>query len=242
MTTLRPIVPEFFGVAQGVLRVDLARRLLVRCEPGQDERNAFAALDRKLGDGGQIFAARLYRCAETERVRSGERFESAGGLAHPRDDLPAIETDNQLHANAHLAGQTLEDADQVGVLAARRHEIDQSHGAALCLDFRFEDQRVTAVSPTAFVDLTLGVKEPAAIVLIPEQRCKAGRRIEARKAQPIDTAVAANERAGLRIAQKRIIFDAHMRRLRSRAISSRRYRGDTLILETEIEAKSGAVR
>src|SRR5207248_4364970 len=126
---------------------------------------------------------------------------------HPGNDLSIIEADDQLHLHRNFASQSFNDANDVRVLAARRHEIDQAHGATLCFDFRFQDKRVSTVPATRFYDVFLREKPPVSVSRIAQKRGKARRRVKPRKTKPINTAVATHERAGLRIAQKRVILD-----------------------------------
>jgi hypothetical protein len=47
------------------------------------------------------------------------------------------------------------------------------------------------------------------MVLVSKQRGEAGGGVEARQAKPVDAAVTADERAGLHVADKPIVLDAH---------------------------------
>ena len=76
------------------------------------------------------------------------RLQSTIPVAHPWHDLPVIKPDDEFHLHRHFAAQPFHDPDDVRILATRRHEIDQAHGAALGFDFRFQDQRVATVTAT----------------------------------------------------------------------------------------------
>ena len=89
-----------------------------------------------------------------------------------------------------------------------RHEIDQRDRAVLGLEVRFEDQRVGAIAPR---DLGVPVArrdDEAAVLARAEQRREAGIRVEARPAQPVDRAIAADQRGALAVADQRVVFDA----------------------------------
>ena len=96
-------------------------------------------------------------------------------FAHPRHDLPVIKPDDQLHLYLHLAAQPFHDADDVRILAARRHEIDQSHGAAFGFNFRFENKRVAAITAACFDDFFLRKKTPMSVSGVAQKRRKARR-------------------------------------------------------------------
>ena len=127
--------------------------------------------------------------------------------SHPWNDLPVIKADNQLHFHGHFAAQPLDDSNDVGILSAWRHEVDQSNRAVLGFNLCFQDERVVPIPSSCLLDLFLGEKPPVPIFFLTEERGKARRRIEPGKAKPINAAIATHERAGLRITQKRIIFD-----------------------------------
>src|SRR5438067_8463766 len=67
---------------------------------------------------------------------------------YPRHDLPVVETDDQLHVHRHFAAQPFDDSNDVGILTARRHEIDQANRAALGFNLRLEDERVAPIPAT----------------------------------------------------------------------------------------------
>ena len=127
--------------------------LLVRREPREDERDALALVDRELRDRAHVLAARLRGRAEAERVRAGERDARVLlvlALAHPRDDAAVVEADRQLRAEVDAALDALDDADDVGRLAARRHEVEDARDrAVLRLPARLEDERVVEVAARA---------------------------------------------------------------------------------------------
>src|SRR5207249_12177686 len=79
--------------------------------------------------------------------------------------------------------------------------------AALGFNIRLEDERVAPIPATRFLDLVLREKSPVTVFCLTKKRCKARRRIEPRETKPIDTAIATHERAGLRVAEKRIVHD-----------------------------------
>ena len=67
-----------------------------------------------------------------------------------------IEANDELHLHGDAAAHTLDDADDVGIFPARRHEIDQAHRATRGFDFGFKNQRVAAITTLCVVILSLG--------------------------------------------------------------------------------------
>ena len=130
--------------------------------------------------------------------------------SHPGDDLPVIEADDQFHLHRHFAAQPFDDADDVRVLATRRHKIDQAHRTTFRFNFRFENQRLSPVAAARGFNFLCRKKPPVPIFLLAEERRKTCRRIEPGKAKPIDTAVAADQSARLRVTDKTVVLDLCM--------------------------------
>src|SRR5207248_9690608 len=120
--------------------------------------------------GRQVLAARFSRRSQDQAIRPGDRFQAVVPLAHPWHDLPVIKPDDQFHLHRHFAAQPFHDPDDVRILATRRHEIDQTHGAAFGFNFRFQDKRVTTVTATRFYDFFLWEKTPVSVSRIAQKR------------------------------------------------------------------------
>ena len=84
-----------------------------------------------------------------------------------------------------------------GALAARRHEVDDADDAVVGRPRRLEDERVVAVAPLRSPRRVVGREQPAAVLGRAEERGEAGAGVEAREAEPVDRAVAADERRRL---------------------------------------------
>src|SRR6266487_6167750 len=102
--------------------------------------------------------------SQDQPIWSGYRFQSVILVAHPWHNLPVIKADDQFHLHRYPAAQPFHDADDVWILAARRHEIDQPHSAALGFDFRFEDKRVATITATRCYDFFLWEKSPVPVL------------------------------------------------------------------------------
>src|SRR5581483_12137337 len=99
----------------------------------------------------------------------------------------------------------LDDADDVGRLPARRHEVEHADGALVRLPGRLEDERVVEIP--AADRAALGRREqPASVLRAAEERGEAGAGVEAREAEPVDRAAALDERRGLQIAEERVVL------------------------------------
>jgi hypothetical protein len=149
------------------------------------------------------------RCAQRQTVGAPEREERRGvDPAHPRDHRTVVEPDHQLGSHLHAAVEPFDDAHDVGLRLARRHEIDHADTPRRGLPLALEDQRVVAVAPRRRVGRAGGSKQPAAVLAAPEDRAEAGARVEAGEGQPVDRPVAAHERRRLQVAEKGVVLDA----------------------------------
>ena len=106
-----------------------------------------------------------------------------------------------------VSADALHDAEDVGVGAPGGHEIDEADGPLGGLEGGFENQRVVAI---AACGLKLSLRRsdlPVAVFLGAEQRGKAGIGREVRPAEPVNGAIAVDERSSLAIADESIILD-----------------------------------
>ena len=205
-----PLVPVLARVLVGVVRRDRAGRVDVRREPGQHERNPLARLRREVRDGAQVLAAQVDRRAKSDRVRAGDRDPGVVlEPAHPGDDAAVVEADHELHPHRHAPLEPFDDPDDVRSLAARGHEVDHADAAVLGVEVELVHERVLSVPALDSLDLAVGREQPAAVLLVPQQRGEAGARVEAREAEPVDRAVSPDERRGLQVADQAVVLDPH---------------------------------
>ena len=205
--TPAPLLPPRAGVFHRRADVDRRRRL-VRGVPGQQERHAVPLAHGELGARGQIHAVGLDRGPERQRVWAADGAQRAVDLAHPRHDAAVVEADDQLHLHPHLAAHAFHHANEIGIAVARRHAVDQPHGAGRGGELGFEDEGKTAIAARGGDDTAGGRDQPAAVAGIAEEGGEAGRRIEARHAQPVDGTVRAHEGRGLRVTDQAVLFDS----------------------------------
>ena len=204
----RPLLPPLRRVLRRGEPVDGRGLRLVRRVPGEDERHLVAGLQLELGDRGEVAAARRPAGDEVDRVRPGDRGEAAVGRpAHPGHDAAEVEAQDELHAHRDAALQAARDADDVGRLVADRHRVDDLQHAPGGVEVGLEHERAVAVAALRARHLGGGREQPAAVGLVAEQRGEAGGRVEPREAQPVDRAVAAHQRRGLRVADQGVVLD-----------------------------------
>src|SRR5690606_13057627 len=129
----------------------------------------------------------------------GVRFalRSAGTVAEAR---------YQLHAHGHAAFQSFNAADDDRAVA-HRHVIGQAHPAAVTLEFGTQYQGVGFVMASYFARLMFRRDLPEAMLFRAEQLAEAGGGVETGRAEPVDTAVAPDQRGTAQIADQCIVLD-----------------------------------
>ncbi len=176
---------------------------------GEHEGEGFAFVHFETGHRGQVLAAGLDRRSQHSHVLPGNRKQRAIlGSPDPGDIDAEAEADHQLHLQLHLTRDPAHQPDDVGGVAARRHEIDQRDNAVCGLETRLQDQRIVPVAAGGFCDLFRRRDQPSAVPVGAEQGRKTGIGIERGPAQPVDRSVAADQRRGLAIADQSIVFDS----------------------------------
>ena len=180
----------------------------VRRQIAQNERNRIVLVDGELADGGHIFAAQMHRRTQDHHVRPGDGAQRAVfEPRHPGHDGAIAEAQNQLGAHRQLAARADQKTHDGRMLPAHRHEIDQGGCAVIGLEMGFEHQSVRPI-PAGDAGFPARRNRPSPVFAGAEQRRKAGLRIEPRAAEPVDRAIAGDQRRGTAIADDRIVFDA----------------------------------
>src|SRR5437588_2808400 len=207
--------PELLRVAQRLFGIDLFRRVRVRGEPRKRERDALPFPDRELCDGPKVLTPHVDGCPKAETVRAGDRDARIASVhpLNPGDDRAVVEPDDQFGAHPDGSADAFDDPHDVRRRLARRHEVDHADRAARRLPVGFQNERLVSIPPARRVNRFVGLDHPAAVFLVPEQRCEACGGIETGKAEPVDRAVARDERGRLKVTEKRIVLDprAHQR-------------------------------
>src|SRR4029077_10089113 len=75
------------------------------------------------------------------------------------------------------------------------------------LELGLEDERVATVRAPRPPEPARGGDQPAPVLPRAEERREAGARVEARHAEPVDRAVAADQRSGVVVADERVVLD-----------------------------------
>ena len=87
------------------------------------------------------------------------------------------------------------------------HEVDECRGSFSALEARLQDQRVGLVSPCYPGRSVLCGNEPAAMFRRAEESRETSVRIKPRPTQPINGAIAADQRDRLAVADERVVFN-----------------------------------
>ena len=176
--------------------------------PVQSEACFLSSPDREIAQRAETFAARRDLRIEQEPVGTRDELNPPVLLFRdPRNDGAVVEAHDELHPHCDLALQSADDANQVGSAVPSRHEIRETYGAMFSAKHRFENERVAQVSARD-ADVTLLRRyQPSPVLGFAKQRAEARAAVEAGQAQPVDRAVASNEREGLAIADDGVILD-----------------------------------
>ncbi len=204
-----PFGPEFLGRRERGLVIERAGHRRVRRRVGEDERHRLSGRDRELADGAHVLAGEVRGRAHHHHVRARDRAQRS--VLEPRDpghDGAIPEAQHQLAAHRDPPALADHQPDHVRMAAAQRHEIDEGDGALARFEARFEDQRAVAVAPRHARPAVPRCNPPASVVLAAQERGKAGVGIEARPAQPVDRAVASDQRGRLAVADQGVVLDA----------------------------------
>ena len=128
------------------------------------------------------------------------------GPPHPRHDRAVVEPDHELGAHRDFPADALDQTHDVRIEAARGHAVGEAHDAGCGLELGFEHQRAVAVPPSRLLHRLARRDQPAAVLGRAEQGGKAGPRIETGQTEPVDGAVASDERDSLGVADECVIF------------------------------------
>ncbi len=223
---VRPLEPERLRFGQRHLGVDRLRQGLVGWEPGQHERHPIAGPDDEIGDRRQSFAVDVDRGAQAEGVRAGNRDASIVDAPHPGDDMPVVEADDQLGPHRHSPRDPFHDADDIGRLSPRRHEVDDADAPLRRLVDRLQDQGQGPVAALAAANLRRRRQEPASMLRFAQERGEAGAGVESRETAPVDRPGAMHQHRRLQVAKERVVFDssgiAHAAKRTPRMLERRR--------------------
>src|SRR3954471_23079590 len=173
-----------------------------------DKWNAVAFANGELADRRHVLAAQVDWRAQHHHVGPRDRAQRAvAELAHPRDARAVTEAQDQLGPHRHAAALADDNAHAVGIGAADWHEIKERDGSLVGLESRLEDQRVWTVAARGVFYFSTRRDLEAPVLGGAEQGRKAGIRIEARPAQPVDRAVRADECGAFAVPNECVVLD-----------------------------------
>ena len=205
---VRPAQPERRCFVQRHIGVDRLRQVLVGWVPGQHERHPIAGTDDEIGDRRQCFAVDIDRRAQAESVRTGDRDASMIDAPHPGDDMTVVEADDELGPHRHSPRDPLHDADDIGSLSPRRHEVDDADAPLRRLVDRLQNQGQGPVAAFAAARLGCRRQEPASMLRLTEEGGEAGAGVESWETAPVDRPGAMHQHRRLQIAKERVVFDS----------------------------------
>ena len=134
--------------------------------PGKHKGNLITGRDCEFGYRCKVFAVRLNRRVQHQRIGPGDSMNSIFHRAHPRHDRTVIKPDNQFHPHADRAASSPHQAHNVGGAISRRHAIDDRHDTARRLKFRLQNQCVAAVPPKNLCIRFNGTQRPMAVLRV----------------------------------------------------------------------------
>src|SRR5262249_43995520 len=114
---------------------------------------------------------------------------------------------HELSLENYSTRPTGDNANQMGTVCGR-HKVDYRRSAGSGLKLGFENESIGTIFPAHYDLRVFWCDEPPSIIDRPKESGEACGRIEARPAQPIDRAVAANQSRSPAVANKCIVFDA----------------------------------
>ena len=181
----------------------------MRWRVGQNEGCRLALADDEITLDFLVAGMQRDGCPQHDLVRPGDRAHRAVILTlDPRNPGAITEADRELHPHDDAPAPSDHEADEVGSLGTRWHELHELDGAVPGLDLALQDQRVASIAPPGDAGLGIdGRQKPSTVALVAEQRREARIGIESRPAKPVDRPVAADQGGRFAIAHECIVFD-----------------------------------
>ena len=142
-------------------------------------------------------------------IGPGDGVDPAFVVADPRHNVAVVEPERQFAAHPHGAADTDHDPHDIRHLVAGRHEVNDPDLALGQIPLGFKDQRALPVAAARAFPAARRRQEPPAGRGGIEEGAEAGRRVEARQAQPVDGTFGADQGSGVQIADHCVILDAY---------------------------------
>src|SRR5262249_35919261 len=93
-------------------------------------------------------------------------------------------------------------------LGVQRHKIHDPHGAAVALDVGFKDHCFGPISLPPGANVRRRPKPPTSVLVATKESRKAGFRVEAWHAQPVDGRASRNQRCPFHVTDESVILDS----------------------------------
>src|SRR5829696_2865873 len=207
MCTGSPIPASTPPSHQATRWIDRLWRRQMRVPPHQHKGHMESLTNAEVGDGRRILPTKLDRRTKPHRIGTRHSDEICLDPTYPRHDVAVVETQTQVHAHRYAPAHTFDDADHVHCFTADRHEVDEPYGSLIGVEFRFQHHRVAPVPAARRADWTGRSNQPASVFLSAKQRSEDGAGVKPGYAQPVDRAVAANQRCCLGVTDNRVILN-----------------------------------
>jgi hypothetical protein len=168
---------------------------------GENEWHGLSRGHREFADGGQVLTDEVNRRPQHDHVRAGDSPQRA--VVEPRDpghDCAVAEAQHKLGAHCHLTLLAHHETNHARAHRRHRHEIDECDHALAAFETSFQNQRVRPISTGDGGPAITRRDLPMSVITRAEKRGEAGVRIEAWPTQPVERAIARDERGRLAIA------------------------------------------
>src|ERR1700722_8995312 len=156
----------------------------------------------------------MHRRAQHSHFGPSDRTKAAAALEafYPRHDGAVVEPQDELRAQVDMPTHTTNQTDQIGGIVARSHEVDQFYDPLFGLESSDKDERSVEVFSSNLNGRVFWRDKLSSVLRTPQERCKTSARIEPGPTQPIDRAIATNQRCRLAVADQSVVFDSPRRR------------------------------
>ena len=203
-----PVQPELLDNFERSLRIDLPWIFFERTPVSKRETDTLATAHGKVGSGRHVLAVDRNRSMEDGQVRTGDRAETVAKVRDPGNGSTEVKAQRQLHPHGDPSAQAFDDAEDVGMRPAGRHEVDQPYGALGRLEGRFEDQGVGAVAARGTNASPGGCDLPIAVFFTAQATRQSTHRRRSRASRASQSSRSRLTRAAsFAVADQGIVFD-----------------------------------
>src|SRR5215207_10984980 len=127
---------------------------------------------------------------------------------YPGDDMPVVEADDEFGPHRHLPGDSFDDANDIGSLSPRWHEVDDADAPLRRLVDRLQSQGEGPIAAVAAAYLGRRRQQPASMFRLTQEGGEAGAGVESRETAPVDRPGTMHQHRRLQVAQQRVVFDS----------------------------------